>query len=63
MKLETPNSEALIDQLEYSLYERLGQSYLEDLQAICKRDRVMYLNMLRGSWYAINQKEVSKKSK
>jgi hypothetical protein len=71
--IATPQTENLIDELESNLANIYGTDFVIDLQEICgqhtlrsvfgegvstKIGRDKYANMLRGAWYAANQKKI-----
>jgi len=67
-----PSVESLIDQLEQSLSETYGTRFVIDLQemaglhtmreyfgkgAVTTQKRDLYASMLKGAWYAANEKK------
>ena len=74
-KVERP-VDALIDELEYSLSETYGSRFVIDLQEMCgmhtlkaffgkdaetENNKRIYAAMLRGAWYAANEKPLTNK--
>jgi hypothetical protein len=62
MKKNQIAQDALLDQLEYEINNYYGSEFLEDLQSVSgyskqkKDSKDVYVNMMRGVWYGMNQK-------
>ena len=62
MKKNQIAQDALLDQLEYEINNHYGSEFLEDLQSVSgysklkKDSKDVYVNMMRGVWYGMNQK-------
>ena len=57
----TVNQQFLIESLEESIHNTLGDTFLENLQYLSSGDTETYVNLLRGAYYAsMEQKTLNK---
>jgi len=57
----TVNQQFLIESLEESIHNILGDTFLENLQFLSSGDTETYVNLLRGAYYAsMEQKTLNK---
>ena len=57
----TVNQQFLVESLEESIHNSLGDAFLENLQYLSQGDAQTYVNLLRGAYYAsMEQKTLNK---
>ena len=57
----TVNQQFLVESLEESIYNSLGDAFLENLQYLSQGDAQVYINLLRGAYYATQETLTLKK--